>query len=53
MTRLYIALAVTAFVVLFYFSYKAPVLTNVPKVEKAVDMGILSESNKGNSLAEK
>ena len=53
MTRLYIALAVTAFVVLFYFSYEAPVLTSVPKVEKAVDMGIWSESNQGNSLAEK
>ena len=48
MTRLYIALAVTAFVVLFYFSYEAPVT-----VEKAIDMGIWSESNKGNSLAEK
>ena len=53
MTRLYIALAVTAFVSLFYFSYEAPVLTSVPKVEKAVDMGIWSEKNQGNSLAEK
>ena len=52
MTRLYIALAVTVFIALFYFSYKAPVLSSVP-VEKAVDMGIWSESNKGNSLAEK
>ena len=52
MTRLYIALAVTAFVSLFYFSYKAPALVSVPE-EKAIDMGIWSESNKGNSLAEK
>ena len=52
MTRLYIALAVTVFIALFYFSYKAPVLVSVP-VEKAVDMVIWSESNKGNSLAEK
>ena len=52
MTRLYIALAVTVVIALFYFSYKAPVLTSVP-VEKAVDMGIWSESNKGNSLAGK
>jgi hypothetical protein len=41
MTRLYIALAVTAFVVLFYFSYEAPVLISVPKkAEKAIDMGL-------------
>ena len=52
MTRLYIVLAVTVFIALFYFSYRAPVLTSVP-VEKAIDMGIWSESNKGNSLAEK
>ena len=52
MTSLYIALAVTVFIALFYFSYKAPVLISVP-VEKAVDMGIWSESNKGNSLAGK
>ena len=52
MTRLYIAIAVTVCLALFYFSYKAPVLTSVP-VEKAIDMGIWSESNKGNSLAEK
>ena len=52
MTRLYIALAVTVFIALFYFSYKAPVLVSVP-IEKAIDMGIWSESNKGNSLAEK
>ena len=52
MTRLYIALAVTAFVALFYFSYKAPTLVSVPE-EKAIDMGIWSEDNKGNSLAEK
>ena len=52
MTRLYIALAVTVFIALFYFSYKAPVLVSVP-VEKAEHMGIWSESNKGNSLAEK
>ena len=52
MTRLYIALAVTAFVSLFYFSYRAPALVSVPE-EKAIDMGIWSESNKGNSLAEK
>ena len=51
MTRLYLALAVTVFVALFYFSSKAPVLTSVP-VEKAIDMGIWSESNQGNSLAE-
>ena len=53
MNRLYIALAVTVFIVLYYFSYKAPVLTSIPKVDKAIDMGIWSESNKGNSLAEK
>ena len=53
MTRLYIALAVTVFIALFYFSYKAPVLVSVPKVEKAIDMGLWSEDNKGNSLAEK
>ena len=53
MTKLYVALAITVFAVLFYFSYEAPVLTSVPKVEKAVDMGIWSESNQGNSLAEK
>ena len=52
MTRLYIALAVTAFVSLFYFSYRAPALISVPE-EEAIDMGIWSESNKGNSLAEK
>ena len=52
MIRLYIALAITVFIALYYFSYKAPVLTSVP-VEKAIDMGIWSESNKGNSLAEK
>ena len=52
MTRLYIALAVTVFIALYYFTYKAPIPTGVP-VEKAVDMGIWSESNKGNSLAEK
>ena len=53
MTRLYIALAVTVFAALFYFSYKAPELSSVPKVEKAIDMGIWSEKNQGNSLAEK
>ena len=52
MTRLYVAIAVTVCLALFYFSYRAPVLVSVP-VEKAVDMGIWSESNKGNSLAEK
>ena len=52
MTRLYIALAITVFIALYYFTYKAPVLVSVP-VEKAIDMGIWSESNKGNSLAEK
>ena len=53
MTRLYIAIAVTIFIALYYFTYKAPVLTSVPKVEKAINMGIWSESNKGNSLAGK
>jgi hypothetical protein len=53
MTRLYIVLVLTVFLALFYFSYKAPVLVSVPKVEKAINMGIWSESNKGNSLAEK
>ena len=52
MTSLYIALAVTVFIALFYFSYKAPALVSVQE-EKAIDMGIWSESNKGNSLAEK
>ena len=53
MTRLYIALVVTAFVALFYFSYKAPSDYVVPPEEKAIDMGIWSEKNQGNSLAEK
>ena len=52
MIRLYIALGVTIFIALYYFTYKAPVLVSIP-VEKAVDMGIWSESNQGNSLAEK
>ena len=52
MTRLYVAIAVTVCLVLFYFSYKAPALISVP-VEKAIDMGIWSEKNQGNSLAEK
>ena len=52
MTRLYIAIAVTVFAVLFYFSYKAPALISVQE-EKAIDMGIWSEKNQGNSLAEK
>ena len=52
MSRRSKALAVTVFAVLFYFSYKAPVLVSVP-VEKAIDMGIWSEKNQGNSLAEK
>tara|TARA_R100000656_G_scaffold116146_1_gene88815 strand:+ start:127 stop:285 length:159 start_codon:yes stop_codon:yes gene_type:complete len=52
MIRLSLIVAIVLFSILFYFSYKAPVLTSVP-VEKAVDMGIWSESNKGNSLAEK
>ena len=52
MTRLYVALAVIVFVALYYFTYKAPVLISVP-VEKAIDMGIWSEKNQGNSLAEK
>ena len=53
MTKLYVALAITVFIALYYFTYRAPVLTSVPKVEKAIDMGIWSESNKGNSLTEK
>ena len=52
MTRLYLALAVTVFVALFYYSFKAPALISVLE-EKAIDMGIWSEDNKGNSLAEK
>ena len=52
MTRLYVEIAIKVCLDLFYFSYKAPVLVSVP-VEKAIDMGIWSESNKGNSLAEK
>ena len=52
MTRLYVAIAVTVCLALFYFSYKAPALISIPE-EKAIDMGIWSESNKGNSLAEK
>ena len=51
MIRLYIALAVTIFAALYYFTYKAPVYT-IPETP-AIDMGIWSESNKGNSLAEK
>ena len=53
MIRLYIALGITIFIALYYFTYKAPVLVSVPKVEKTIDMGIWSEDNKGNSLAEK
>ena len=51
MTKFYVALAITVFAALFYFSYKAPVYT-IPETP-AIDMGIWSESNKGNSLAEK
>ena len=52
MTKFYVALAITVFAILFYFSYKAPALISVPE-EKAIDMGIWSEKNQGNSLAEK
>ena len=52
MTRLYVALAVTVFIALYYFTYRAPVLTSVPE-EKAIDMGLWSEKNQGNSLAGK
>ena len=52
MTKFYVALAVTVFAVLFYFSSKAPNYYVVPE-EKAIDMGIWSEKNQGNSLAEK
>ena len=52
MTKFYVALAVTVFAVLFYFSSKAPNYYVVQE-EKAIDMGIWSESNKGNSLAGK
>ena len=52
MTRLYIAIAVTVFAVLFYFSSKAPNYYVVQE-EKVIDMGIWSEKNQGNSLAEK
>ena len=45
MTKLYVAIALTVCLALFYFSYKAPVLISVP-VEKAIDMGIWSEPNK-------
>ena len=51
MIKFYVALAVTVFVALYYITYKTPIYT-VPE-EKAIDMGIWSESNKGNSLAEK
>ena len=51
MTRLYVALAVTAFVALYYFTYRAPVY-KVPEIP-AIDMGIWSKENQGNSLAEK
>ena len=53
MTRLYVALAVIIFAALFYFSYKTPVNGFIKPIEKTIDMGIWSESNKGNSLAEK
>ena len=52
MTKLYVTLAITTFLALLYFSYKTPSYYVVPE-EKAIDMGIWSESNKGNSLAEK
>ena len=51
MIRLYIALGITIFIALYYFTYRAPVYTT-PETP-AIDMGIWSESNKGNSLAEK
>ena len=51
MIRLYVALAVTAFVALYYFTYRAPVY-KLPETP-TVDMGIWSEKNQGNSLAEK
>ena len=51
MTKFYVALAITVFAALFYFSYKAPVYT-IPETP-AIDMGIWSEKNQGNSLAEK
>jgi len=53
MIRLSLIVAIILFTFLFYFTYEAPVLTSVPKVEKAIDMGLWSEDNKGNSLAEK
>ena len=51
MTRLYLALAVTVFIALYYFTYKEPVY-KIPETP-TVDMGIWSEKNQGNSLAEK
>ena len=49
MTRLYIILASITFVVLYYFTYKAPVYT-LP-VTPTVDMGIWKDQ--GNSNPEK
>jgi hypothetical protein len=49
MVRIYIALAVTVFLGLYYLSYN-PLL---PIEESGIDMGIWGETNKGNSLAEK
>ena len=49
MVRIYVALAVTVFLGLYYFSYNPP----LPIEEPGIDMGIWSETNKGNSLTEK
>jgi len=51
MIRLYLILGIIAFAVLYYFTYKAPVY-KLP-VKPTVDMGVWSEKNQGNSLAEK
>ena len=48
MSKVYIALAIVVFLGLFYISYDPP----IPETP-AIDMGIWSETNKGNSLAEK
>jgi hypothetical protein len=49
MVKIYVGIAVVVFFGLFYISYNPP----IPIEEPAIDMGIWSETNKGNSLAEK
>ncbi len=51
MIRLIMIVGIVLFATLYYFTYKAPVY-KLPETP-TVDMGIWSEKNQGNSLAEK